>query len=520
MNPVNKIFKKKAPKTTYLPSDYEALLSALNQTALISITDKRGVITFANDRFIETSKYSLRELIGQNHRILKSGQQPDSLFDDLWATISKGKVWHGQIKNRAKDGSYYWVDTSIAPIIGPTGKPERYIAVRFLITNSEEAREKLEKQQDSLVESQAQGDAILHSIGDGLIATDKNGFITLVNPAFEKMTGWQVDEVKGQELISFMPLYTETGGIYETSQTIITDALNGRKSTETDPQEAVYLKRKDGGLFPVAFSVSPIMREKRPLGVVEVFRDITHEKQIDKAKSEFVSLASHQLRTPLTAINWYADMLQAGDAGKLNPEQEKYIGEIRGGNKRMVELVNALLNVSRIDLGTFMIEPEPTDLIQLCKKIVQDSEPRIFERKQKFVENYPKTSKELNIDPQLTRVIVENLVSNAIKYTPVGGSIVLSLEWHKNKLLLTVKDSGYGIPKAQQDKIFGKLFRADNVMTHDTEGTGLGLYIAKSVVQAAGGKIWFESVENKGTTFFVEFPLSGMKAHAGSRKLD
>lgn len=123
-----------------LAGDYEALFSALNQTALLSMTDNKGIITYANDKFVEISGYTHKELIGQNHRILKSGQQPDNLFEDLWATISKGHVWRGEIKNRAKDGSYYWVDTSIAPIIGKQGRPERYIAVRFLITEHQEAR--------------------------------------------------------------------------------------------------------------------------------------------------------------------------------------------------------------------------------------------------------------------------------------------------------------------------------------------------------------------------------------------
>jgi PAS domain S-box-containing protein len=126
--------------------DYEALLSALNQTALVSMTDARGRITYANDKFVEVSGYTRPELLGQNHRILKSGQQPDSLFEDLWKTISKGKVWRGEIQNRAKSGSYYWVDTSIAPIIGENGKPRQYIAVRFLITEAKQARVTLEEQ--------------------------------------------------------------------------------------------------------------------------------------------------------------------------------------------------------------------------------------------------------------------------------------------------------------------------------------------------------------------------------------
>lgn len=139
-----------SPEQSVSKDDYEALLSALNKTALVSITDAKGRITYANDKFVEVSKYSRAELIGQNHRILKSGKQPDTLFEDLWKTISRGKVWRGEIQNRDKNGGYYWVDTAIAPIIGKDDKPRQYIAVRFLITDSKVIREKLEEQNAQL----------------------------------------------------------------------------------------------------------------------------------------------------------------------------------------------------------------------------------------------------------------------------------------------------------------------------------------------------------------------------------
>lgn len=501
-------------------TDLNALYYALDQTALVSITDKRGVITFANDKFVEISKYSREELIGQNHRILKSGHQPDVIFDELWIAISQGHLWRGQLKNRAKDGSYYWVDTSIAPIIGTNGKPERYIAVRFLTTESQELYEKLETKQNDLVESKAKNDAILRSIGEGMVATDKLGRITHINKAFEQLTGWKLSEVRKKKLIDILPLLSDQGELIDSSLDLIFNTLKGGARTLSNSSDVHYIERKDGSLFPVSTTVSAIVHKNQTIGVVKVFRDITHEKQIDKAKSEFVSLASHQLRTPLTAINWYSEMLMANDAGPLNEEQKKYITEIQAGTQRMIDLVNALLNVSRIDLGTFMIEPEPTDLISLCKKIVKESESQIFEKKQKFDEIYPKVLKPINIDPKLTSVVIDNIISNAIKYTPVGGTISLSIKTVNDIVRIIISDNGHGIPLNQQEKIFTKLFRADNVTTHDTEGTGLGLYIAKSVMETSGGKLWFKSVENKGTTFYLEFPKQGMKPLVANRRLD
>lgn len=502
-----------------LAGDYQALLSALNKTALLSMTDNKGVITYVNDNFVEISGYTQKELIGQNHRILKSGQQPDKLFDDLWLTISSGQVWRGEIKNRAKNGNYYWVDTSIAPIIGANGRPERYMAVRFLITERQETHQQLERQQQNLVEAKARDEAIIHGIGDGLIATDKQGNIVLTNPAFEELLGWKHSEVLGKSMVDIVPLLDEFGKPTENTHKSVKETLSGLQKKLLTP-ELTYLKRKNGELFPVSISLSPITRNKEIIGVVEIFRDITHEAEIDRAKSEFVSLASHQLRTPLTAINWYTDMLQAGDAGKLSPEQSKYIAEVQYGSQRMVNLVNSLLNVSRIDLGTYMVEPEPTDLVELCKKIVQDSESKILERKLDFSEQYPEQLGIMNIDPRLARIVIENLISNAIKFTGSGGNISLKIDQKKDNIVISVADTGCGIPKKQHDRIFGKLFRADNAAAHDTEGTGLGLYIAKSVVEASGGKIWFESLEDKGTTFYVEFPEEGMRAHSGTRRLD
>lgn len=130
--------------------DYQGLLSALDKTALVSMTDNKGNILYANPKFIEVSRYSLPELLGQNHRILKSHQQPDEMFVELWKTISSGQVWRGEIKNRAKDGTYYWVDTSIAPILGANGEPEKYISVRFLITDKKKAEEEAKKHSDGL----------------------------------------------------------------------------------------------------------------------------------------------------------------------------------------------------------------------------------------------------------------------------------------------------------------------------------------------------------------------------------
>jgi len=225
------------------------------------------------------------------------------------------------------------------------------------------------------------------------------------------------------------------------------------------------------------------------------------------------------LRTPLSAVNWYTEMLLAGDAGKINKTQKQYLKEVYNSNKRMVELVNALLNVSRIDLGTFAIHPELCDIKKIADSVLSELTHAIEAKKMKIKKSYDKKLPKMNVDQKLIRIIFQNLLTNAIKYTPEGGKVFVSIEKQNDDALIKVSDTGYGIPKKDQPKIFEKLFRSDNIRSKETDGTGLGLYIIKSILEYSGGKISFESEENKGTTFFVTIPLSGMKAKEGNNDL-
>ena len=212
-------------------------------------------------------------------------------------------------------------------------------------------------------------------------------------------------------------------------------------------------------------------------------------------------------------------MLLNGDAGETNATQKEYLNEIYKGNKRMVSLVNALLNASRIELGTFGVEPEPSDIIAISKDVIEELTPLIKEKQVYVVEDYEEMP-EILLDPKLTRIIFQNLLTNAIKYTGGRGKITISIKKDSDNLTVSVADTGFGIPLKQQEKIFSKLFRADNVKALDAEGSGLGLYIVKSIVEESNGKIWFESEEDKGTTFHVALPINGMKERAGSKPLE
>jgi PAS domain S-box-containing protein len=370
----------------------------------------------------------------------------------------------------------------------------------------------LERTKD-LEMSRAKEEAILLSIGDGLLVTDEKGNIIIINKRAEKLLGVESKKVVGKVFSEAMLLVDEKGKPIAPERHPARMALMGSATTATGP--VYYDMRKDKTKFAMAIMATPVLLDGKVIGTIKIFRDITDEREIDKAKTEFVSLASHQLRTPLSAVNWYAEMLLAGDAGALNEKQKKYLDEVYRSNQRMVELVNALLDVSSLELGTFVMEPKSTDICKLAQDVIDEQKPQISAKKLLFSFLCKKRTVRMQVDPKHLRMVVQNILSNAVKYTPEGGKIVLSISSaDKKNILLKISDTGYGIPKHQQDKIFTKLFRADNVRDKDTDGTGLGLYIVKSIVENSGGKVWFKSpgeMGSKGTVFYVTLPLDGIK---------
>lgn len=353
----------------------------------------------------------------------------------------------------------------------------------------------------------------LDNASDHIIITDPEGIVLYGNAGGERITGYSLSEVVNQKAgkLWHKPMPKE---YYEKLWKII---KTNKKTFEGELEN----KRKNGEIYTAEITISPVLNNQ---GEIEFFigieRDITHEKMVDLAKTEFVSLASHQLRTPLSSINWYAEMLLAGDAGQLNEGQRSFVDEIYIGNQRMVELVNSLLNVSRLELGTFAVDPEPTDIIKTAQSILNELQPSIIKKKIKITPQFDKSLPIIQADPKLLRIIFQNLLSNAVKYTPEEGAISIKINQDTKNILIEVADTGYGIPKQEQPRIFEKLFRAENVRQKDTEGTGLGLYIVKSIITQSGGKIKFKSIENKGTTFYLEIPLSGMGKKEGNKKIE
>ncbi|MBD3300454.1 MAG: PAS domain S-box protein [Candidatus Moranbacteria bacterium] len=375
--------------------------------------------------------------------------------------------------------------------------------------------EDIQEEKRKTTEEKDKVSAILENIADGVFVVDRQFRIILFNRRAQAISGFKEEEVRGVEYQKVLEFVKEKE---EEIPDIVREAFH--KGEIVKGPRNLLVKTKQKKRVPVSYSASPIKNHKgKVIGCVSIFRDVTEERMIDRTKTEFVSLASHQLKTPLSIINWYLELLISEDAGRLNKEQNKYLKEVEQSSQRMVALVNSLLNVSRIEMGTLAVDPEPVDLKEIILDVIKQLEIKIKEKKHKVTTKFDDKIDKIKLDKQLIQIVLMNLVSNAIKYTPEKGRIRIATEAKADEVLIKVKDNGYGIPKNQKQKIFHKLFRANNVKKKETDGTGLGLYIVKSIVEESGGKIWFESKVNQGTTFIISIAKSGMKKKKGQKEL-
>lgn len=236
---------------------------------------------------------------------------------------------------------------------------------------------------------------------------------------------------------------------------------------------------------------------------------IKDKKKKPDSETDFVNLTSHQLRTPLSGTKWLLELLQKSDTGNLSSKQKNFIEKIYASNERMIALVNDLLEVARIGEGSSRLYLQPTDMTSLIRGLLKEKAPEIKKKHLQISfttehEPFPTARTEMN----KIRQAINNLLSNAIAYTPEGGKIAVDLKIQDDMMLAQISDTGVGIPKDQQKNIFNKFFRGSNVLSIETAGTGLGLYISKAFIEASGGRLWFKSEEGKGTTFYFTLPIA------------
>ncbi|MEK9153582.1 MAG: ATP-binding protein, partial [Patescibacteria group bacterium] len=330
---------------------------------------------------------------------------------------------------------------------------------------------------------------------DGLLLIEL-GTIVLFNPKASEFFALDESEVVGKKVNQFVgqPL----GNILELTQ---------EKGREVFRQE---LSINDNLILEV--SVICVGGANLCSGQLIILHDITREKAIERLKTEFVSIAAHQLRTPLSAIKWTLSMLVNGEVGQVSSEQKELLNKTYQSNERMINLVNDLLNTTRIEEGKFLAKLAKHDFTAIVDKIIVLFSEEV--KKKGLLFDYQKLSKSsplVELDTEKIALAIQNILDNSLHYTKVGGiRVTLTFTKQRNEFLLTVSDDGMGIARKEQSRIFSKFFRAQSAIQMETEGSGLGLFIAKNIIEAHGGKIWFESTEGHGTTFSFTLPAIGL----------
>lgn len=486
--------------------------------------DLLGKITYISPSVKKISGFSQGEIVGKSFENFIPPVTKHSEAADALQKLSRGEqVTSLEIPLFCKNGKIIQADINISPIfkdgkmIGSQGiirditqRKKNEEAIRERTRELEESQAAilniLEDSEEEKAEAQEERDrtnAILYNIGEGVFAVDEKLRIVMINKIIMEMSGCSEEQLIGEKYEKKLQFFIND----KEKDNFLEESLESGKIKEIS-SHSVFIG-KDGKKIPVSGNSAPLKnKEGKIKGCVVVFGDVTKEKEIERMKSDFVSVTSHQLRTPLTKIRWSAEMLLEGNEKKMTKEQREFVEEIYSSDKKMIKLVGDLLDVSRIESGkSFTIETREADVISIVKETVKDQEMLAEENGIKIIyqKNYPKGLL-LNIDGNKIKQVFQNLLINAIEYSPKGKSVILGFEDKKKEVVFSVKDSGPGIPADQQKRVFDKFFRASNVLMTEDAGTGLGLYISKSIAEFHGGKIWFDSEENEGTTFYFSLP--------------
>jgi len=395
--------------------------------------------------------------------------------------ITKIKKYQKDLEGKTQESKK--AETALISMLEDMEKSKK--ALVNMLEDVEEARGKAEEEKNKTL-------IIIDNFADGLLVFDEGNKLSLINPQAEKFF-----DVKTKDLIGRSVLELSTFPTLDPLIRLLGKEIRGVFRKEISIKKDLTLE----------MSAVSVLRDGERLGALVILHDITREKIVERMKTEFVSVAAHQLRTPLSAIKWTLKMLLDGDLGKITKEQRNFIGKTYQSNERMIALINDLLDVTRIEEGRYVYKPILAEFEPIVQFIVNSYKEEVEKRKLKL--EFKKPEKKLPrvmLDVEKMRLAIQNLLDNAVRYTAPGGQVTVSLKPGKKEIEFSVKDTGVGIPQDQQKRIFTKFFRGANVIRMETEGSGLGLFITKNIIEAHGGRIWFESEQNVGTTFYFTIP--------------
>jgi PAS domain S-box-containing protein len=396
----------------------------------------------------------------------------------------------------------YFTDTHLKLVSAAASQVAASINNAELYRMIRESAERMGGMLRAQQEEASKSRAILEGIADGVLVADARGNVILLNAAAEEILGMSREEIAGRPIHELSGLYGAEGDswlalIKKWAQTLPAKGEPTSFESQFETEEEV-----------VSVHMAPVLMRDEFLGTVSVFRDITREVAVDRMKSELISTVSHQLRTPMTSIKGYTDLLYLETVGEINEAQRRFLSIIKSNADRLAVLANDLLDISRIETGRIRLNLEFIHTSAIADEIAASLREQIEEKGLNLKLNIPESLPPIWGDRDRVTQILTNLIDNACHYTPAGGQITISAQLRGHFLQVSVADTGIGIAPKDREKIFDRFYRADHPLVHEIAGTGLGLSIAKSFVKMHGGEIWVESEPDWGSTFSFTLPLA------------
>lgn len=505
-----------------------ALLQTLDQHSIVSVADRRGNIISVNEAFCRISGYSESELIGQNHRIVNSGQHDKAFWNTMWRTVAGGQSWRGEVCNRAKGGALYWVDSVVAPFLDAHGRVEKYVSIRTDITPIKRLQQEAEAARREAEHSSRFLREVLEAATQfSIVACKPDGTVSVFNRGAERLLGHKAADVVGRaSALSFhepreleeraRTMAARLGHPVHPANALIEDAGLDQ------PQEWTYV-RKDGSSVPVNLAVTAMRDgDGRPLGYLGIAYDISsrlqHEESLrravhearraNEAKSSFLANMSHEIRTPMNAVIGLTHVLEGT---RLDADQAATLAKVKLAGQALLAIINDVLDLSKFEAGEMRLERAPFSLPTLLREVTQllsvQAESRGIELRLEEVSPLPGA---LEGDATRLRQVLTNLLSNAIKFTE-RGSVRLEVRGESAdaaaRLHFAVIDTGVGIAPEALERLFNPFVQADSSTTRRFGGTGLGLSIVKQLVEMMDGQVGVRSTPGEGSEFRVELSL-------------